>query len=173
MTAQLYPVARLLANTTPEFRAELRDLGARLGVDPSKPRACRTTRPGRRTRTPRLGTTVLTMKGTTMKQFQLAGLRLGELLVLTCIMCGLVMCVGSQLQVQNPVELCAVELAKLPTMQDEAAKVGLSPLDFTRKICDAAWLAAKVGKTQVAPTATTPSASAAIPASVNVAGSGG
>lgn len=64
---------------------------------------------------------------------------------------GFVMCAGSQVQLTNPAQLCAAELAKLPVIQEEASKVEMPALDFTRRICDAALLAAKIGKATLPP----------------------
>jgi len=53
-------------------------------------------------------------------------------------------CAGSQVQVQNPTELCAQALAMSSEVRTQAAKVGLEPIELARRTCDAAILATKL-----------------------------
>ena len=58
-------------------------------------------------------------------------------------------CAGSQVQLQNPTELCANAVAMSSAVKAQAAKLGLEPIELARRTCDAAILAAQVAESNL------------------------
>jgi hypothetical protein len=83
-------------------------------------------------------------------------------------------CAGSQVQLQNPTELCANAVAMSSAVKAQAAKLGLEPIELARRTCDAAILAAQVAESNLPKASGIAGAtSSSVPPSMALAGAAG
>jgi len=86
-------------------------------------------------------------------------------------------CGGSQVQLENPTELCATAVALSSVVKAQAAKLGIEPIELARRTCDAAILATQVAEANLPRSSgtagATSSPSMAAAGAAGAAGSGG
>ena len=83
-------------------------------------------------------------------------------------------CGGSQMQLENPTELCATAVAMSCAVKAQAAKLGLEPIELARRTCDAAILAAQVAESNLPKASGIAGAtSSSVPPSMALAGAAG
>lgn len=83
-------------------------------------------------------------------------------------------CTTPRIHVENPTEPCAVAVAMSPTVQAQAVKLGLEPIELARRTCAAAILAAQVAEANLPKASGIGGAtSSSVPPSMAAAGAAG